>query len=333
MRYKNKLLSLSIAIFLTHACGCSIIKISDIHSLNIDQKATSVSGLSAGAYMASQLHITHSKLFMGVGIISGGPFACASGGLNEALNVCMQTKSGIPNLDRSYNILINCIQNTEIDNLNHMTDDKAIFISGAKDSIVSNVVTDAAFSFYKDYLKVGDIKSIRIPEMEHSLSTDDFGSRCSEYKIPFINNCGFDAAGEILKFIYGNLKPPSLKTHGIEKLNDEYIEGFGDVFENIYAYIPNSCREGNLCKIHIFLHGCKQNSNNVGKVLAERSGFNDWAESNDIIIIYPQNVASNSNPYACWDWWGYSGSKFYSKESRQIRGIISILKKIGLSER
>jgi hypothetical protein len=36
--------------------------------------ATSVSGLSSGAYMAGQFQIAHSSIVMGAGIVAGGPY-------------------------------------------------------------------------------------------------------------------------------------------------------------------------------------------------------------------------------------------------------------------
>src|SRR5262245_19690708 len=46
-------------------------------ALGADLGATSVSGLSSGAYMAGQFHIAHSRIVVGTGIIAGGPYACA----------------------------------------------------------------------------------------------------------------------------------------------------------------------------------------------------------------------------------------------------------------
>ena len=45
--------------------------------LGINVGETSVSGLSAGAYMAGQLQVAHSKQIVGAGIVAGGPFGCA----------------------------------------------------------------------------------------------------------------------------------------------------------------------------------------------------------------------------------------------------------------
>ena len=42
-------------------------------ALGADLEATSVSGLSSGAFMASQFHIAHSRIVVGAGIVAGGP--------------------------------------------------------------------------------------------------------------------------------------------------------------------------------------------------------------------------------------------------------------------
>ena len=49
----------------------------DLPRLGVTLPATSVSGLSVGAYMAGQIEVAHSKDIVGAGIVAGGPFACA----------------------------------------------------------------------------------------------------------------------------------------------------------------------------------------------------------------------------------------------------------------
>ncbi|MGZ5850674.1 MAG: poly(3-hydroxybutyrate) depolymerase, partial [Methyloceanibacter sp.] len=73
--------------------------------LGITLDATSVSGLSAGAYMAGQIEIAHSKDI----VVAGGPFACAETAssrlfpywpvvlwqnASQAANECMQVDWG-----------------------------------------------------------------------------------------------------------------------------------------------------------------------------------------------------------------------------------------------
>ena len=52
------------------------------------------------------------------------------------------------------------------------------------------------------------------------------------------------------------------------------------------------------------------------------SGFNSWAEANNIIVLYPQvSKVSQVNPYACWDWFGYTGRDFANRNGSQIIAI------------
>lgn len=47
-------------------------------SLQIDPDKVSVSGISSGAFMANQVHIAHSELIMGAGLVAGGLYGCAA---------------------------------------------------------------------------------------------------------------------------------------------------------------------------------------------------------------------------------------------------------------
>ena len=75
--------------------------------LGINVGETSVSGLSAGAYMAGQLQVAHSEQIVGAGIVAGGPFGCAesqannllptiANNLSQAFEECLNGR-GIPN--------------------------------------------------------------------------------------------------------------------------------------------------------------------------------------------------------------------------------------------
>jgi poly(3-hydroxybutyrate) depolymerase len=75
------------------------------------------------------------------------------------------------------------------------------------------------------------------------------------------------------------------------------------------VYIPNKCREDTIrCPLHIVLHGCHQYANNINDTFALHTGYNEIAESNNFIIVYPQTKSTILiNPNGCWDWWGYTG--------------------------
>lgn len=62
-----------------------------------------------------------------------------------------------------------------------------------------------------------------------------------------------------------------------------------------YIYVPDSCDSGASCKLHVVLHGCVQNKNKVGNECAMHTGYSQWAESNNIIVLYPQVSLSATN--------------------------------------
>ena len=43
----------------------------------LDSRAITVSGISSGAFFAHQFHVAYSSLVKGVGMVAGGPYACA----------------------------------------------------------------------------------------------------------------------------------------------------------------------------------------------------------------------------------------------------------------
>ena len=53
--------------------------------LPLDPAAVTVSGISAGGYMAVQFHVAHSALVRGAGIVAAGPYFCAEASLRHAL--------------------------------------------------------------------------------------------------------------------------------------------------------------------------------------------------------------------------------------------------------
>ena len=53
-------------------------------------------------------------------------------------------------------------------------------------------------------------------------------------------------------------------------------------------------------------HGCEQYAAAVGTVFVEHNGLNNWAEANNIVVVYPQTNYSEFDPYnpkGCWDWY------------------------------
>jgi len=71
----------------------------------------------------------------------------------------------------------------------------------------------------------------------------------------------------------------------------------------------------------------------IGDGFYGHAGYNEIAETNDIVVLYPQTKAWSENfltdyarnPRACWDWWGYSGNEFHRRSGKQVRAVAGMI--------
>ena len=67
-------------------------------------------------------------------------------------------------------------------------------------------------AYYQRYVSAGQIAFEADLPAEHAMPTDDYGRSCVYRGDPYINHCKFDAAGAMLKWLYGALNPRSAIT-------------------------------------------------------------------------------------------------------------------------
>jgi len=156
-----------------------------------------------------------------------------------------------------------------------------------------------------------------------------YGECCACQWGTYILNCHYDQAGAILQHIYGELKPKTLaQTQNLKTLSQaEFVPAGRNLHElqmgnTAYTYVPSACAtQPNSCKMHINYHGCGGD----GTAVPHHAGFNEWAEANDIIIIYPQAISGPGNPTGCWDWTGITGQYFDTKSGGQLKLVINMI--------
>ena len=312
----------------------------ELPHLGIDIDETSVSGLSAGAYMAGQLQVAHSSHIVGAGVVAGGPFGCAetprnglvpAAGRNvtRALEGCMSDKlrsEGIPDVPELAQRAKDLAEDGSIDPLAGLAKDRVYLFSGEKDRIVARSVVEAAQRFYTEVgVPKENIALVTRPDAGHTFLTVDTGNSCEKSESPFVGDCDYDQAGAILKWIYGELKPSGDAETGKYLVFDQTPFASGIVHglssEGV-VYIPKTCATQAGCRLHIALHGCEQNRDLVGMTFVEGSGFARWAEANRYVILFPQvSAIPILNPKGCWDWWGYTGEDYLTKDAPQIAAI------------
>jgi poly(3-hydroxybutyrate) depolymerase len=289
--------------------------------LVVDKTQTSVSGISAGGYMAVQLHMAYSATFKkGAGVVAGGPYYCAEGSVSNATGRCMAHSTSIP-VSSLVTTTNNWASSGAIDPTSNLSSSKVFLYSGSLDSVVKTAVMDDLKTYYQSYVPAANVVYKKDIASEHAMVTDDYGSGCSVKGAPYINDCNYDLAGEMLKHIYGPLNPRNNATLSgtfTEFDQTAFVSGHGMAATG-WVYAPQACTSGTQCKVHVVLHGCKQNTVDVGQQYVRNTGYNRWADTNNVIMLYPQTGAAATN--SCWDWWGYDSANYAKKSGPQMLAI------------
>ncbi|TDF37228.1 polyhydroxybutyrate depolymerase [Alteromonadaceae bacterium M269] len=294
-------------------------------SLNIDQ--VTLSGLSSGGYMANQMHLAYSEWVSGVGIIAAGPYDCAQNSLFTALASCINKTEPPADIAKLNDMIKALSSEGKLGNLEALKDDKVWLLSGTQDTRVIQAVVDGLDQQYRTLVKSDNVTYIKDKAFAHHFPTASRGSDCSQSEAPFVGSCNYDAAGKILEHLSSDL---NTKTSAVDKnlfafsqqaLAGESAKTLGDTG---YLYIPTSCQQGQTCQLHINFHGCNQYADAVGTDYVTQNGLNDWAESNNLVVLYPQTKKSAFNPLnpqGCWDWWGYTDENYATRDGQQIQAV------------
>lgn len=318
-------------------------------SYQVDLSQTSVSGLSSGAFMAAQFQVAFSSTLVGAGIIAGGPFYCAGSPplplayLENAMTICMNSHSAMaPDAAALLADAQLFAQSGLIDDLANLKKERVYLFSGRADQTVTTAVVDQTAAFYKMAgVPEQNIKYISNVDAGHSIITSNTQDvACATTAPPYINDCNFIQSQDILRHIYGDLKPAASTLSGkiIPFDQDEFISGFmSSMSDTAYLYVPQSCETAH-CKVHVAFHGCEQGATQIGNLFYGTTGYNELADSNDIIVLYPQAQSSSGffspyNPKGCWDFWGYSSlnpyaPNFYTKQATQMAAVKAMLDRL-----
>lgn len=347
-------------------------KVVQLGSYKVQKGQSSISGLSSGAFMTVQLHLAHSASFSGAGIIAGGPFRCAEtyrraaalaedAYIENSLYICMNplVPQTAPNAQRLAELAGQTAKAGQIDDVSNLSDDRIYIFTGSQDNVVYSDVVAKTRAFYELLgVKPHNIVYDDSLPAGHSIITDNpEDSPLPANQPPYINNGGFMQSHEILRHLYVDLKPAAERLNG-RLLRFDQTEFFGgearaSMSRFGYAYVPRAVEEGAPARVHIALHGCKQGYNYVdyvngradianqppyGNRYITTTGYNHVADSNNIIVLYPQAEGTDNgeiqNPDGCWDWWGYTSQDprqpdYYSRNAIQIKAIHAMLDRLG----
>lgn len=322
-------------------------------ALGANLAQTSVSGLSSGGFMAAQMAVAYSSRIRGVGVIAGGPYYCAGSYpqaslLQTAVTSCMSPPSAAAAADgkTSFHNATTFAQQGLIDPVAQLARQRVYLFSGAKDNTVKAVVVDAVQQFYAlAGVPAGQLRYHKNPDAGHGFITaNPENAPCESTGAPYINNCGFSQADELLRHLYPDKREPAsqgaLRGELLQFDQREFIQGTRSSMDDTgFAYIPQACRAGG-CAVHVAFHGCRQGASVAGPAFYG-SGYNEFADRNTLIVLYPQVHPSSgvpANPLGCWDFWGYSGEDagkpgFHTRAAPQMAAVMAMVARLGQTAR
>jgi hypothetical protein len=302
--------------------------------------------------MAGQFELAHSQLVIGAGIVAGGPYGCAESvfadvmpgpgtallNVSKAVNGCMRDSLlalGLPDPNALAARARQLANQGRIDPIDGVLRDRVYLFAGSKDTVVVPNIVRAAAEFYTDLgLAPANIQFVTDVAAGHGFVTLSKGDSCaSSDSQTHILACGYDSAGALLAHIYGPLTGRAATASGETLAFDqrEFTRGLSDhgLADKGIAYVPRDCRATPGCRVHVVFHGCSQNQDAIGERLARDAGYAEWADTNRLIVLFPQVTAGTLNPYGCWDWWGYTGRGYLTRNGPQIVAVRRMLERLG----
>lgn len=347
-------------------------------ALNLDTSQTTVSGISSGAFMAVQLAVAHSAGVAGVAATAGGPYFCAGNaswagaGVSKAIAHCMQGDPAYPATPITQTDVDQMAASARawagkglIDDVANLAKQKVWVFHGYNDGIVKKPVSDALTRWYGIFTPAANIfykDELKAAHAQISASCGDGGKTCQTCATTggdFINACPdtgiasslYDAAGAALQLFYGPLtRTPTEALRGqlapfdqkpfVQKNGQTAAPAAIAMANTGYLYVPPECAAGAACRLHVAFHGCQQGAETIGQAFVTKAGFNEWADANRIVVLYPQAAATLAvpatplNPQGCWDWWGYNDFSFdmtghyATKDGLQIAAVWRMVERL-----
>jgi poly(3-hydroxybutyrate) depolymerase len=309
---------------------CSNVAARQLGSYSIAANRVFVAGISSGAAMAVQLNVAYSGTFKGAAIYAGVPYYCAGfdrSSVARAAAGCSMTVpreplSSLEQVTRSWAGagLIDPVQN-----LQHAL---VYLWSGRSDLVIQQTVTNELRSFYRDFGANVFHYDNQFPA-GHGWESPYGPVPCQWTAAPFINLCydsphdgaAYDSERVWLDRFFGPLQSKAARPlHGALLTFDQtrFVPGGAaaaiSLADTGYVFVPRSCADGHPCGLVLALHGCAQSAGAIGETFPHDAGINEWADSNNIVVLYPQAAASPGNLLGCWDWWGYLNDRDYAQK-------------------
>jgi poly(3-hydroxybutyrate) depolymerase len=288
-----------------------------------------VSGISSGAAEAVQFQVAYSATFKGLAFFGGAPYDCAQDNTVRAEDTCTSADPP-PNLAPLYTVTNQWSSTGLINPTSDLAGKPVYEWHGTQDKIVATPVANDAAAFLRHY--GADVTYVNNVPSGHGWISPLGAVPCKDTKTPYLNNCGIDAEHSFLSMWLGSVNPANGAAPAGQMIQfDQNLYSPGDNAAAVglgpygYEYVPGSCAAGASCRLVLALHGCQQNRAAVGGAFITDTYLNQYADTNDLVILYPQ--VSSASPLGCWDWWGYlaNDANYAQKSGTQMSAVMAMI--------
>ena len=288
--------------------------------------------------MAVQYGVAYSSSVLGVGVVAGGPYNCSFVNLG-GIGTCL---SGAPLGVASLAAAQGFAALGQIDPVAGIAKMKVYVFSGTKDAVVGPLVVRATRDFFTAAgVTRSNLAYVSSIPAGHAFIAPSFGNACGATIDPYVDQCKvkgghYDQAKAILQHIYGPLKPATQSLSStVVPFDQREFAAPSSGLDNIgFVYIPQSCTvNAAACAVHVVFHGCEQGAGSVGSSVYSSVGYNNWADTNGVIVLYPQVAVTPAvplNPKGCWDWFAFSGLDFQVKSGVQMAAVKAMVDRLTL---
>lgn len=319
--------------------GCGAEAPPPLVAITVDRDRIAVAGMSSGAVMASQAHLAWSDRLRGAAMVAGPPYGCAGGSLETALGPCIEAKPYLPDANRLAARVRERAAAGQLAPLSGLAGDVVYVLHGRDDATVAPALAGSVAGVYAALSEeAGGLEVVTDTgrAFPHLLPTLDRGVDCTLGGEPWLGRCDFDAAGTMMARLFGEPAGDAAgEPAGQLQRFDQSAFNPPDVDPMMadagYLYLPPDCRSGAACGVLVVFHGCQQNADMLGEAFVRDAGFNRWADVHRVAVLYPQVRSSYLplNPKACWDWWGYTGEAYDTRDGAQLRWLAAALTALG----
>ena len=178
---------------------------------------------------------------------------------------------------------------TQIDPVSNLKNRKIFMQVGSADVTVGFNVMNQLANQLSNFATPSDVTFVELGGAVHTFPTDFNGAGdnlCDLSESPFVSNCGFDGAGAVLQWLYGNLNPRNTGTLSGSVVSFAQTGSFhaAGMDTTGFLYVPAAC-EGNstVCRLHVVMHGCAQSASQIGFTYIENTGYTFWAGKKSVV--------------------------------------------------